>query len=41
MAPARHVGAILTKRFDIKVSGAERELYGKRAQPLVCGKPLV
>ena len=33
MAPARHVGAILTKRFDIKVS-----VRGNAHQPLVCGK---
>ena len=35
MAPARHVGAILTKRFDIKVAGAVR---GNAHQPMVCGK---
>lgn len=27
MAPARHVGAILTKRYDITVAGRERELF--------------
>lgn len=42
MVPARHVGAILTKRFDIKVSGAERELYVEtRTNRWFVEKPLV
>lgn len=42
MAPARHVGAILTKRYDISVAGKERELFVEtRSNRWFVEKPLL